>query len=176
MFYDILEIEDDQSIGIDGNTYMFEIATLKNYRLYTYWSPIHTRSSDSKKVIRIVKTTHKILNLQRNMDDFIESLEPGTYQWGMSTIDLDYFLPDHSRKSSLYKFVEDTIRSEFGIDELSSHMKFPLILINNEKGFMKDLNNYEHKQLKDINLLKGPKALAIFGLQGEYGVVTIKLK
>jgi hypothetical protein len=176
MFYNILEIEDDQSIGIDGNTYLFEVATPENYRLYSFWSPTATRSSDSKNVIGILNVTHRILNLSENMGNFIESLEAGTYQWGMSTIELDYLLPKQSKKSSLYNFVEEKLRTDLGIDELTSHLKFPLIMINNEKRLMKDLKNYEYKQLKEFNLIEDTTARAIYGQRGEFGVVLIKIK
>lgn len=177
IFYNALDLEDEQFIGIDGTNYMFEISTPNKYRLYSYWSPTLTRSQNSKNAVILLNLIRDILYLNVIEYAFIESLEPGIYKWGMSTIEVDNFISEQDNRSSLYEFIEDKMRKELAIDEHTCRTEFPLIMIDDKRCFLNDINKYEYSQIDDITFItRNDYALAVYGTRGENGVILIKTK
>ena len=176
IFYNVADLEDEQFIGIDGTNYMFEISTRNEYRFYSYWSPTLTRSPNSRNAVKLLNSIHNILNLNKSEYAFTSILEPGIYQWGLSTFDIDHFVPEQVKKSTLYEFVERKIKEEFGLNRQTRHTEFPTIVLDNKRVFLKDLNNYEYSQIDEVKLYKNDNASALFGWQSKNGVILIFTK
>ncbi len=170
----ITEIPDKNTVGIDGQQYLFEISTPEKYRLYSYWSPWFLYGENDKKVSEILDIINETLNLPSQKEKFLGELEAGHYIWGMRTISVDCFLSDQKKKTDLYKTVEERIRSELNINDQTTHTKFPLILIDEEQRLMKDLNDYKLSQVRSISVLNKDDANLYYGLSGKYGVVIIE--
>jgi hypothetical protein len=73
--------------GLDGLTYIFEICTPENYRVYSYWSPESEHYQDPnieevKNVRNILAALNKEFNLWKLFTDFRDRLPSGTYSYG----------------------------------------------------------------------------------------------
>lgn len=173
--YDITTIPDDNKWGIDGSYVTIEISTPKKYRAYTYWSPSCFQSEDRTKVVKINNLCFKILNTKQHLQELIETLSPGGY--GLSSRPIDRFLPIGSIESSLYQEVKKRMQLKLGIDEHTSHTKFPYFIIDMKPSYMKGLNDYELSDVKKIKILTmKDKESLIYGMMAKKGIVVIETK
>jgi hypothetical protein len=173
--YDITTLPDDNKWGIDGSYVNVEISTPKKYRTYTYWSPRLNERGNRFKVAKIRILGNSILNVNRYFDEFIETLPPGGY--GLSSGHIDRFLPKGSIESSLYKEVKKRIQLELGIDENTSHIKFPYFIVDKIPCYMKGLNNYKLSEVKEIKIITmKDKESVLYGTMAMKGIVTVKTK
>lgn len=74
--------------GFDGKTYVFEIGTEKEKRIYSYWEPENERYQDPemseiKNVRNILKSINNEFNLWKYFKDFRDRLPKGSYSYGM---------------------------------------------------------------------------------------------
>lgn len=174
----VLEIPDDTYQGIDGSMVFFEVATTEKYRLYSYWSPGHRKRAHEAEVIKLLSFFSEMLQTGEHRSAYLESLEPGGYGWGMSSIRVDKFLPENAQKSSLYMEVERRMKEELGIHKGTSHLNFPLLLIDGRPAYLRDLNSYESSEIKSLEILQkeDPEA-GIYGTRGtKAGVIAIQTK
>lgn len=83
----ILNIKDDVFIGIDGQTYLFEIGTKDTYRIFSYWSPsINDQQAHRRQVANIIIFINEFLNVTIYQQELINSLPFGNYYKGMRMI------------------------------------------------------------------------------------------
>ncbi|WP_207432568.1 hypothetical protein [Sabulibacter ruber] len=166
--------------GIDGSYVTIEVATPEHYRLYSYWSPWSSSSSKNEgaqDVVKMMALTNNFLDLSGHTSNFLESLEPGNYPWGMTGLRIDKFLPENARRSTLYKTLEKRARKELKITPETSHQKYPIVIINHQRAFLKDLNKYETADVSSLQILsKDNSQHSIYGSLGENGVIVVETK
>lgn len=172
----IVDLAGDQFYGIDGRYYLFEVATRDQYRLYSYWSPDAKRSESNQQIVKILSDINTLLDIKNYQQMFYNSLESGTYRIGMSTVRKDQLLSDTTPKSSLYSYIEKKMREELGIDENTNYFKYPLLLVDNQICFLKEINNKEYNQVKSITVLPAnePSKTALYGANGINGVIIVE--
>lgn len=174
---DICNIPHNRRGGIDGTTYVFEIATASKYRMYSYWSP-NTTSGDSleRKVALLLQGINQKVKSTELYNDFYENLESGNYMYGMMIfMKIDRLLPETAPKSELYKEIEKIMRTELGVNEKTSVRAYPRIVIDNREIFLKDLNWIDRKDVESIQVLKDakPEMAMIYG-DMSYGLILIQ--
>ncbi|MCF6352451.1 MAG: hypothetical protein L3J06_05540 [Cyclobacteriaceae bacterium] len=175
--YRIMELQDETYRGIDGSFVFFEISTKDKYRIFSYWSPQLSRSEDCKSVVQILNTLYRALNTKKIRDEFLNSLEPGGYRWGMSSIRVDRFLSEEITKTDFYLIAENKIRKELNITYGTSHLEYPLVIINGKLARIASLNQYLEKDIVSFNVLKPDNpAVVIYGTAGSNGVVRLETK
>lgn len=176
--FHILELNDDPYRGIDGSFVIFEVATRKNYRVFSYWSPNAKRSEDNKTVVRILKEVNQALNVKELNTAFWQSLEPGGYSWGMRAIQVDEFLPAHVKKTDFYVQAEKRMRRELKLTDSTSHREFPVVFINHKPANIADLNNYSLSQVTKLKIHQpnSTSLSALYGARARYGVVEVETK
>ncbi len=160
-FYGIKNFPTGKSVGIDGQEYLFEISTLENYKLISYWSPGLIDSPNSVKIRRILDMIYSKLNLNQLQEQFFQELAPGNYQANIITFSIDYFLSKEANKSALYDSVENMMRSDLNINNQTNHLDYPLILVNEEQRFLYELNEIELSKVKSIKIIKSLRAILI---------------
>ncbi|MDE5418224.1 hypothetical protein L3049_09395 [Labilibaculum sp. DW002] len=173
--YDITTLPADNTWGIDGSYIHIEVSTPEKYRTYTYWSPRLSEGGNRFKVAKIERLANSILNRNKHFNEFIETLPPGGY--GLSSGQIDCYLPEGSKESSLYQEVKKRMQLELGITENTSHTKFPQLIIDTIPCYMKGLNKYELSEIKDIKIIteKG-KVSTFYGANAANGCVIITTK
>jgi hypothetical protein len=72
--------------GLDGETYIFEVKTKENYRLYTYWSPMSDDyiDGDIPEVVHVRNIINKLFEeygFGESFEKFMNSLPKGTYYY-----------------------------------------------------------------------------------------------
>ena len=176
--YRIMELQDEPYRGIDGSFVFFEISTTDKYRIFSYWSPqLLSRSEDCKSVVQILNTLDRALNTKKIRDEFLNSLEPGEYRWGMSNIRVDRLLNEEIAKTDFYLIAENRIKKELNIAYGTSHLEYPLVIINGKPASIASLNQYSEKDIVSFNVLKpGNPAIVIYGTNGSNGVVKLETK
>lgn len=176
----LFELKGAKRTGIDGYFIFFEISTPNLYKAISYWSPKND-NEDSKKALQILdliyNTLGKNINRKSLYSYFFNSLKPGGYGWGMSNIQVDYF-PENIKKTDFYLFAESEIRKELNITDITSHLNYPLVIINSVPSFIAQLNNYEQKDIESFVILKpDTKELSLYGIHASRnGVVILKTK
>ena len=173
--YDITTIPDDTKWGIDGRYVNIEVSTPEKYRTYTYWSPHLNESNNRFKVAKIEHLANTILNRNKYFNEFIETIPPGGY--GLSSGHIDRFLPEGSMESSLYKEVKKRMQLELGINENTSHTKFPFFIIDQKPSYMGGLNKYKLSEVKEIKIItKNDEESRLYGTMATNGLILIETK
>jgi len=173
----IWNLKDENYRGIDGSFVFIEISTASKYKVVSYWSPNSKRSNDCKTVVQILEMIDNTIDSKKLRNEFLNSLSPGSYRWGMTSIRIDKFLDRDVDKTDFYKKAEDKIKQELSISEKTSHWDYPLILVNNTPAKISDLNQYNDKEIAKFEILKSDNNLtALYGTNGSNGVVLIELK
>ncbi|WP_205503087.1 hypothetical protein [Rufibacter psychrotolerans] len=175
------EIPDDDRWGVDGSHVTFEVATPNTYRLFSYWSPgamTSSRRKEAQQVATLVTTINQMVDLPGHTHRFLEALEPGGYPWGMGSITVDRFLPKNAKRSSLYKTVENQLKTDLRLTTETSSRQFPLVLLNGKPAYLQDLNRYELDQVKSLQIIGRQEAQAagLYGTMGANGVVKVETK
>lgn len=117
------------------------------------------------------------LNTNKLINEFLNSLNPGEYRWGMIRIRIDKFLGDEVSKTDFYIEIEERIKQELNITENSNHWEYPLVIINDKIARISDLNRYSLKEIKSIDILKSNNSItSIYGSGGGNGVILLKTK
>ncbi len=175
---DILNLKGNKKQGIDGQYYIFEISTPNKYRIYSYWSPSPNSSlNDNKMAANILEETNTLLNTKCRQQNFDNKLDPGIYRRGMSTFRKDKLLEANINRSSLYNEIEKILRAKFNIDEQTNYHQYPLLLLNNEDCFLKEINNIEYNQsINIIVLVPNDPTIALYGTRGINGIIRIETK
>jgi len=175
--YDVFNLPDNEHSGLHGLNNVFEISTSTSYRFYSYWSPGSSSDLNEQKASQILKQIYTLLSISSLDSLFFNDLSPGNYAWGMSTVHVDRFCDENKKVSTLYRYVEQRLRNEFGLNERTNSIDFPSIFINDKESYMCDLNDYEYSQIKEITIhAEGAKASALYGIKGKSGVISIELK
>lgn len=175
--YHFSKLANDDHRGVDGSFVFFEIATKTSYKICSFWSPDGTRDANEKIAVQTIALTNRLLNASSRRDSFIENLAPGSYTWGMGMLRIDRFPGKEVKKTDFYKTAEKRIRAELSITNRTSHLLYPLILINEKPVQLADLNNYSQKEIDHFEILKPDnKIVAIYGTSGSAGVVKVKTK
>lgn len=174
----ILNLKEDRNHGIDGYYYLFEISTPDKYRLYSYWSPWTNRSESNSNIVPILSHISTLLDIRGYQQDFYDGLESGIYHKGMSGFRKDQFLADSIKKSSLYEYIEERMRTELQMSEQTDYLKYPLLVVDNQIVFLSDINNLEYTQVKKITILASDdiSRTALYGTSGANGVIIIDTK
>ena len=130
---------------------------------------------NSKKKIEIPTNKKDSVNVSSSQLGCVKETRLGLHP-SSSKIRQDQFLPDSITKSSLYIYIEKWMREELSIDEKTNNSKFPEIIINNQRSYLKDINDLEYIQMKKITLLSGndPSKVAIYGARAIYGIIIIE--
>ncbi|PXV63295.1 hypothetical protein CLV62_11412 [Dysgonomonas alginatilytica] len=117
------------------------------------------------------------LNIESNQLKYHKHSE-SSLRRNSTVIREDEFLPENTPKSSLYIYIEKRMREELSIDEKTAHSKFPLIVVDNQARYLKDLNNIEYGQTTKITVLSGdiPSTAAIYGTRALNGIILIETK
>jgi hypothetical protein len=175
--YGLMELEDEKYRGIDGSYVFIEISTRDKYKIISYWSPRADRSADNKSVLQIINMINKTIDAKGLRKDFLNSLPPGGYRWGMSSIQIDRFLDESIRKTDFYSRAVKRIKSELNITKRTNHWEYPLIIINDRPAKIASLNQYTESDIEKFEILKpeGP-ATVLYGTNGRNGVIKLKTK
>lgn len=175
--YGLMELEDDQYRGIDGSYVFIEISTRNEYKVISYWSPMADRSADNKIVLQIIDKINKTIDAKGLINDFLNSLPPGGYRWGMSSIQIDRFLDESIRKTDFYSRAVKRIKSDLNITKRTNHWEYPLITINDRPAKIASLNQYTERDIEKFEILKPENpATVLYGTNGSNGVVKLKTK
>jgi len=175
--FNIWKLENDNHRGIDGSFIFFEISTKTNYKICSFWSPESKRNANCKTVVQTLTLIDKLLKIGTHRTEFIENLEPDTYIWGMTTINIDRFLNKQTKKTDFYSSAKQRIEKELNITEGTSHQNYPRIFINDKPARIADLNKYSEKDILNFEILKPDNsAIAMYGISGSYGIVKLKTK
>jgi hypothetical protein len=176
--FNFVELKNDNFRGIDGSFIFFEISTLKNYKICSFWSPESKRNDNCGIAIQTLDLMDELLNTEILRNEFIENLEPETYSWGIKTLSfrIDRFLANDT-KTDFYISTEHKIRTELNISDDTKHTEYPLIIINDKVAQISDLNKYIQKDIFSFEILKPDNTTkAIYGTSGNYGIVKVKTK
>ena len=175
----IMDLKNEDGFGIDGSYVFVEIATKSNYKVVGYWSPYTERIENCKIVVHILEILNNSIDSEKLKNIFLNSLPPGHYGWGMTTIyiHIDKFLDKDIAKTDFYSQVERIFRTVYHITDKTNHWDFPIIILDNKETFISDLNKYKVNQISSIKLLKpGIESVALWGTSGINGVLYIKTK
>lgn len=173
----ISKLKDDQYRGIDGHFVFIEFSTKSKYKIVSYWSPNSNRSNDNKTVVQILGMLRKETNSSKLIKDFLNSLEPGSYAWGMSNIRLDNFVDEKETKTNFYSQAEEKIKAELNITKKTNRQNYPLILINGKPAKMSDLNTYTNQQVAKFEIIKpNDQRTVLYGTNGNKGIVIVQTK
>jgi len=178
LVYDNLAtLKDDTNRGMDGYYVILEIATSKTYKVVSYWSPKETRSKDCAKVVEILQAIRKEFDSDILWTNFLNTLKPGEYLSGMSYITVDNLPENNIEKTDFYYSTENIIRNRFTITPDTNHTDYPLILINNKRSNLADLNLYTQKDILSFNTISADDSMRyIYGTRAENGVVLVFTK
>jgi len=174
----LMEIKDDSYRGIDGSFTFIEISTKNKYKIVSFWSPMNKRNNDCKTVEGNLSMISKTINSEKLINEFKNSLEPGGYRWGMTSIPIDKFLDTDSVKTDFYIMAEEKIKTTLNITNKTNRWEYPLTLINNKPAKIADLNQYSMKDIETFELVNpnNPATTAIYGSRGKNGLIKIETK
>ncbi|ALI99175.1 hypothetical protein [Rufibacter tibetensis] len=73
--------------GLDGNTFVFEVANANSYRIYSYWEPLNDRYQNKElpeiiSVRGILKTLISTISPPKHFAWFLDKLPKGSYRYG----------------------------------------------------------------------------------------------
>jgi hypothetical protein len=173
----LLNLQDEPYRGIDGSFVFFEISTKSSYKVCSFWSPSSQKTDNCKNAALILDLIHKTLHTTDLYTEFFNTLVPGAYPWGMSTIHIDRFLQKEVHRTDFYLYAENRIRKELNITENTSPLSFPIVLINQKPASIASLNQYSEKELVRFDILKpGAELTARYGSRAGNGVVMLETK
>jgi len=167
------ELSGDSFRGLDGFYIYIEIATKDDYKVISYWSPFHRSCKDCNTIRELHDILSENMDTDKFTSNFINSLEPGGYTWGMSSFQIDHFLNEDVDKTDFYIKAEKKIRDELNITEETKHQNYPLIIINKKHAKIGDLNSYTLEDIKSYAIV-GKGAIAIYGTSGRNGVLLVE--
>lgn len=174
--HNIMILQDEIFVRIDGTIVIFEISTPDQYRIISIGSPDAERSENSRSTVDILRIVNELLELNPLRKDFLESLDPGFHRWGMTIIHVDKFLTKNITKTDLYSLIENRVKKELLITDSTSHLDFPIVLINDKNSKFADINKYTLKDVKKIDILSADSETAIYGTIASHGVIKISLR
>lgn len=173
----ILELHDDNYRGIDGSFVFIEISTKRLYKVVSFWSPKAERNYDCKAVVEILDKLNCTIDSIDLRNKFLNSLSPGGYKWGTTSIQIDKFLDAGTSKTDFYSVVEARIKTELNITNETNHWEYPIVVINDRPAKIADLNKYSGKDVKKLEILKpNNQQIALYGTNGSNGVVILRTK
>ncbi|MBD0401164.1 hypothetical protein [Flammeovirga sp. EKP202] len=171
---EVMQLQNDNTRGIDGSFVYIEIATKEKYKVVSYWSPKASRNKDCKSVVALLDNLYSKVNYDDLVHTFLNSLEPGGYTWGMSTLRIDRFLGDDIEKTDFYNKVEGDIKEQLSVSSTTNRWEYPLVMINGELSKIADLNQYSLEEVKKFDIMKSNAGLqAIYGTSAKHGVVIL---
>ncbi|WP_028375247.1 hypothetical protein [Leeuwenhoekiella sp. MAR_2009_132] len=174
---DLNQITGDSYRGIDGSFVYVELATPTTYRMVSYWSPYYRNCEKCYTLNTLLEMINKTIDAKKLRNEYLNSLKPGAYGWGMSGIQIDRFLGSEIKKTDFYTNAEEEIRKEFSITEATNHWEYPGVVINGKPAKIKDLNLYTNAEVEKFQLLKKEDALnVLYGTLGTHGLIFLKTK
>lgn len=174
---DLMGLDNENYRGIDGSFVFIEISTKSKYKIASYWSPVPERSNDCRTVVSILERIDKEIESNKLRKEFLNSLPPGRYRWGMTGIRIDKFLDKDVAKSDFYSLAEEKIKLELSITDNTKHWNYPLIVVDNKPAMLSDLNKYDDNQISNFEIIKSDDELsALYGTKGSNGVVKVETK
>ncbi|UYW02271.1 hypothetical protein K5I29_05055 [Flavobacterium agricola] len=108
---------------------------------------------NSKAIKKDLSTTFSE-SAEATYNEFLHTLKPGQYQYGMSSRNLDFPITNEAEKSDLYKLVEKKLaeRKLTIPTTLFGHSTF-YTLNSNKKYSYKELNQIPISKIKDIQIM-----------------------
>lgn len=103
---------------------------------------------------------------------FILQLPSGAYYNGMQNLIVDQPIREEAQKSKVYRKIEAEFHKN-GI-ELSNPLEQPLVIIDNKRVYLEELNRLEGQEFLSSIVLKGIQATAIYGSNARNGVMILK--
>lgn len=175
--HNLLNLRDESYRGMDGSFVYFEISTKASYTICSFWSPYTQGNENCKNAAHILDHMHMTLHTDDLYTEFFNTLEPGDYLWGMSTVHIDRFLQKEVHRTDFYSCAENRIRKELNITENTSPLNFPIVMINHKPASIASLNQYSQKELVHFDILKpGTESTARYGSRAGNGVVILETK
>lgn len=173
----IMKLNNDNYRGIDGSFIFIEISTKQMYKVVSFWSPNAERNNDCKAVVEILDKLNKTINSKDLRNEFLNSLEPGGYKWGMTSIQVDKFLGSNIAQTDFYSMAEEKIKTELNITQKTNHWEYPIVIINDKPAKIADLNEYSKNDVESFEILKPDNnVIALYGTMGNNGVIKMKTK
>ena len=173
--HNLLNLQDEPHRGLDGSFVFFEISTKTCYKICSFWSPNTQVNENCKNATHILDLIHNTLHTNDLYTEFFNTLEPGGYLWGMSTIHIDRFLRKEMHRTDFYVHAENRIRKELNITDSTSPLSFPIVMINQKPASIASLNQYSEKELVRFDIFKpGAESTALYGSRACYGVVILE--
>ena len=174
---DLNQITGDSYRGIDGSLVYVELATPTTYRMVSYWSPYYRNCEGCYTLNSLLNTINETVDAKKLRNEYLNSLKPGGYGWGMSGIQIDRFLDSAIKKTDFYTRAEEEVRKEFSITNATNHWKYPGVIINGKPAKIEDLNLYTNADVEKLQLLKKDDASnVLYGTLGTYGLILLKTK
>jgi hypothetical protein len=173
----VMELHNDNYRGIDGSFIFIEISTKQMYKVVSFWSPNAERNTDCKAVVEILDKLNKTINSKDIRNEFLNSLEPGGYRWGMTSIQIDKFLSSDIAQTDFYSMPEEKIKTELKITQKTNHWEYPIVIINDKPAKIEDLNKYSKNDVESFEILKPDNnVIALYGTMGNNGIIKMKTK
>ena len=151
---------------IDGFPTTVELNKENNYQVISFYR--------NPKLEKIISEINKEISLPELKKEIVKDLPPGNYTIGMSNIRIDH-LNDMEEKSDFFKKIFPEIRQKLNINRETPPTKMPLVIINNEQKFLKDLNDLSEAQVQSYEIIDD-KRKSIYGARGYFGVITVTTK
>lgn len=103
---------------------------------------------------------------------FILQLPSGAYYNGMQELIVDQPIREETQKSNIYREIEAEFHKN-GI-ELSNPLEQPLVIIDDKRVYLEELNQLEEQEFLSSIVLKGVQATAVYGSNARNGVMILK--
>ncbi|WP_417887259.1 hypothetical protein [Zunongwangia sp.] len=172
----ITDLENDNFRGIDGSFIYIETSTKKKYKIVSFWSPSSERSADNKTLIQILKMLNQAIDSKHLKHHYLNSLSPGNYTWGTSTIRIDSFLDEKIHKTNFYNKAETKIRNKLKITDSTKHWEYPVVFINNSIAKISNLNLYNNEDVTKFKIIPPDMGSVLYGNMGRNGVIVVDAK
>ncbi|MEE2770762.1 MAG: hypothetical protein VX712_01000 [Bacteroidota bacterium] len=151
---------------LDAFPNFIEIQTGKNYHVISFYK--------NQQLQKLISSLRNELDIHSIRQRLIEQLEPGNYQWGMSSLHIDHLVPGDA--DGFYKKILPEIMEKFGLSSETPTTKMPLVMINKKPAFLKDLNELEMGEVEKYELLQDATAIALYGFRASNGVILVKTR
>lgn len=129
------------------------------------------------KVVGCNKEISSIINnifnreIKNDILSFIQNLPSGEYRNYMTTFTINQPIQRDSDKTNFYKKIETELRDKN--IEINDPRKQPLIFINSEPLYFKDINNIDESKIKSYKILDKEQR-NLYGTRGEFGLILIE--
>ncbi len=151
---------------IDGFPTTVELNKGNNYQVISFF-----KNPKLEEIISKIMEQGSLTELKR---EIIKDLPAGNYTIGMVNIRIDH-LSTIEKKSDFFVKIIPQIKQQLNINEDTPPTKMPLVIINNEQKFLKDLGDLSEVQVQNYEIIDDERK-SIYGTRGHFGVILVTTK